>query len=154
MIANQQSRIESVSIEPAPSRWRDGYQSNGGWEIGVSQISTPQDGLGRPRRRDNGRATVRYRCAPATIGRLHVANDHEFQHAWVLNLSQSGIGFFLSRPVAAGMPVVIQMRATESGEAVDLCATVVHCTAQLTGEWLLGCEFIQPLPVEILDSLL
>jgi hypothetical protein len=120
----------------------------------VSQISTPQDGLARPRRRANSRATVRYRCAPATIGRLYVADDHEFQHAWVLNLSQTGIGFFLSRPVAAGMSVVIQMRATESAEVHELCATVAHCTAQLTGEWLVGCEFIQPLPVELRDSLL
>lgn len=116
--------------------------------------TTPQDGLTRIRRRGNSRATVRYHCAPATIGRLYVGDDHEFQHAWVLNLSQTGIGFFLSRPVSAGLPVVIQIRGAEPASVHELCATVVHCTAQLTGEWLVGCEFTHPLPVEVLDSIL
>lgn len=83
-----------------------------------------------------------------------MAADHEFQHAWVLNLSRNGIGFFLARPIAAGLPVVIQIRAAETDEMHELSATIVHCTAQLTGEWLVGGAFTHPLPVDVLDSLL
>jgi PilZ domain len=120
----------------------------------VSQTSTPQEGMARQRRRGNSRATVRYRCAPATIGRLYVGADQEFQHAWVLNLSRTGIGFFLARPVTVGLPVTIQIRVAETRMVQELAAHVTHCTAQLTGEWLVGCEFTHPIAADVLDRLL
>ena len=119
----------------------------------MSQITT-QHGTALPRRRGNSRATVRYHCAPATVGRLYVGNDHEFQHAWILNLSQHGIGFFLARSLAAGLLVHVQIRGDAPGVVHELSATVVHCTVQITGEWLVGCEFTQPLSADVLDSLL
>jgi hypothetical protein len=110
--------------------------------------------LARPRRRGNNRATVRYGCAPATIGRLYVGEDHEFQHAWVLNLSRNGVGFILQRPVPAGIVVKIHMRGAEKGTPYQLSAQVVHCGLQMPGEWFVGCEFDRPLPPEVLDDLL
>ena len=104
--------------------------------------------------RGNKRATVRYRCAPATIGKLYVSDDHEYQHAWVLNLSAQGIGLILTRPVAAGTFVVIHLRSNDPARTYELTAHVVHCTALPHGEWNLGCELVNPLSLEDLDLLL
>jgi hypothetical protein len=106
------------------------------------------------RGRGNARVTVRYRCAPATLGRLYVGEDHEFQQAWVVDLSQGGIGLLVSRPVPIGISAVIRMRAGDRGETQALTARVIHCTLHASGEWLVGCAFAQPLTRERLESLL
>jgi hypothetical protein len=129
-------------------------RSRRGLEVFVSQISLPQDGIGRSRRRGNNRATVRYRCAPATIGKLYLNEDHEFQHAWVVNLSRTGIGFLLARPLPSGTAVLIHMRGNEDSTMHEMPAQVVHCTVQLQGEWMVGCVFDDLLSPELLDNLL
>jgi hypothetical protein len=106
------------------------------------------------RRRGNSRATVRYRCAPATIGRLYIGADDEFQHAWIVNLSETGAGFVLPRAIPSGSSVLIQIRAAESAIVQEVTATVVHCTDQLLGDWMIGCVFDEPLSPEMLDTLL
>ena len=102
--------------------------------------------------RGNHRATVRYRCAPATAGKLYFAQDQEQQRAWIMNLSKTGVGLLLPRPLAAGIYLVIRMRGPHG--AVELPAHVVHSTLQTQSEWLIGCELIQPLHDEDLDTLL
>ncbi len=120
----------------------------------MSQISSPQDGTAQERRRGNKRATVRYRCAPATIGKLYLGEDHEFQHAWVVNLSRTGVGFVLARPLPCGTPVSIQMRGNEDAVLHELVAQVCHCTVQLQGDWMVGCAFGDLLSPDLLDNLL
>ncbi len=102
--------------------------------------------------RGNHRATVRYRCAPATAGRLYFADDQEYQHAWIINLSKTGVALQLPHPLPAGVLLVIRMRGANG--AVELPAQVVHSTLQVHNEWLIGCELIQPLRDEDLDRLL
>jgi PilZ domain len=108
----------------------------------------------RLRRPANNRAMVRYRCAPATIGRLYVGEDHEFQHAWVANLSQNGVAFVLARSIPSGTPILIQIRGIANPVLYGLPAQVVHCTEQLEGDWMIGCSFEEPLSTELLDNLL
>jgi hypothetical protein len=103
--------------------------------------------------RVNKRATVRYQCAPATPGRVIVAEDQEFQRAWVLDLSVKGIGLQLTRPLKAGTLVVIQMKSSQK-KIYDLAAQVAHATAMSCGDWVVGCELIQRLSQEELDDLL
>jgi hypothetical protein len=104
--------------------------------------------------RSNKRATVRYRCAPATIGKLFVSDDQEYQHAWVLNLSAQGIGLILTRAVAAGTFVVIQIKSNDPSKTYELTAHVAHCTSLPHGEWNVGCELVNVLSSEDLDLLL
>ena len=104
--------------------------------------------------RINQRATVRYQCAPATPGRLIVADDREFQRAWILDLSIKGIGMQLSRPLKAGALVLIQLKSIVEKKTFDLAARVAHATLMPGGDWVVGCEFIQPLGKEELDDLL
>lgn len=104
--------------------------------------------------RGNQRFTVRYRCAPATPGKLHVAGDHEYQHAWLYNVSHTGIGLILSRPVPRGALVVIQARSHDRRRTFELAANVMHSTMLNQTDWLIGCDLIQELNDEQLDQLL
>ena len=104
--------------------------------------------------RGNVRATVRYRCAPATLGRVVVSDDHEFQHAWVLDLSTTGVGLSLARPIEAGTEATVQIRSADGHTLYDLVGRVIHCTQQPQREWSVGCEFLKPLSPEDLDQLL
>ena len=113
----------------------------------------PPEGDMRRRWRDR-RRTVRYMCAPATVGRLYVAEDREYQYVCVLNISEGGIGLVLEHPVAVGTWVIIQVRTIETRVADDLPARVIHCTPQVSGEWLIGCEFAEPLTADALDAFL
>ena len=120
----------------------------------MSQTSIPQDGIARERRRDNHRATVRYRCPPATSGRLQAGDDQEFLRAWILDVSRTGLGLLLTRPMPAGMPVAIHLRGHQTLAMYEFAARVVHCTPQYGAEWLVGCELAQLLTPEILEDLL
>ena len=119
----------------------------------MSQASLPQEGTAR-RCRSNHRATVRYRCAPATIGKVYLGDDTELQHAWVLNLSATGVGLTLARPLPIGTPIVVQMRGNDAATLYEITGHVVHCTAYPQDEWMLGCEFSDPLAGADLDNLL
>lgn len=102
--------------------------------------------------RGNQRATVRYRCAPATVGKLYFADDHEFQRAWIINLSKTGVGLVLARPLPVGAFFIVQMRGARG--PFEMPAQVVHATRQTQTDWLIGSELIQPLTDEELETLL
>ncbi len=119
----------------------------------MSQISRPAQGAAPEVRRGNSRAAVRYHCGPAVMGRV-IAADQETRFAWMHNLSLRGIGLLVSRPLAAGAAVIIHLRGLETRTDYELAARVIHCTPELGGEWILGCEFREPLTAEVLDDLL
>ncbi len=100
------------------------------------------------------RAAVRYRCNLATLGYLLFPQTGETVEAWVHNLSETGIGLNLSRPLDAGTAVVIRLCGSTDRLAVKLPAQVVHSTKELDGTWRIGCEFGEKLTAEMLDSLL
>ena len=68
----------------------------------MTTLSSPPGAVGRPPSR-NRRVTIRYRCAPATTGRVCLVDDQEFQRAWVDNLSRGGAGLF-TKSDKAGRP--------------------------------------------------
>ena len=102
----------------------------------------------------NRRVTIRYRCAPATAGKLVTSEDHEYQRAWIDNLSRGGVGLFLSKPVAAGNVVVLHLKSPTGGQVHELSGQVVHATLREPYGWYVGIEFLEPLTEETLDSLL
>jgi hypothetical protein len=123
-------------------------------EVFVSQISASQDGLLKSISRGNRRATIRYRCAPATVGKVFSSNDHEFQRAWVLDLSLTGIGMQLTRPLEPGQLIIIAIRGNFDATMHDLSARVMHCSPVPQGDWFVGCELAATLTPEDLDQLL
>ena len=119
----------------------------------MSQTSVPP-GMVKTASRGNRRATIRYRCAPATIGRVVVPGDQEFQLAWILDLSLRGIGMQLLSPVEPGRLIAISMKSSDGSKTFDLSAHVVRCNAAPHNEWYIGCELTHPITDEELDQLL
>jgi hypothetical protein len=122
-------------------------------EVFVSQTSLPREGMSASVR-GYQRATVRYRCAPATLGRVYLNDDHEFQRACVINLSLKGIGLQLSRPLDPGQLIHICMKNNDDSKTYELIAQVCHCSTQPQGEYFIGCELTVPLTADDLDQLL
>jgi hypothetical protein len=120
----------------------------------VSQTHVSHEGLAKPGSRGNRRATVRYRCAPATVGKVFSADDHEFQRAWILDLSLTGIGMQLPRSLDLGQLVIVSVRDNENKKTHELPARVMRCERLLQGDWLVGCELTTPLSPEELEYFL
>jgi hypothetical protein len=118
----------------------------------VSQIK-PQDGAGMTMR-GNSRATVRYRCAPATIGKVYLSEDHEYQRACVINLSVKGAGLQLMRRLEVGEFLLITIKSNDGSRIYEITGHVAHCERLPQGDWYAGCELIVPLTPDDLDQLL
>jgi hypothetical protein len=103
----------------------------------------------------NRRATVRYRCAPATPGKILLSDDHELQKGWVIDLSAKGIGVQLGRPLAKGTSLVVHMKSnSDPKKTFQLHARVMHARQLPSGDWHVGCELLEFLKPEDLDQLL
>lgn len=123
-------------------------------EKDVIQSSPSRQAGDPPSAWNNYRVTVRYRCAPATPGRLLLTEDKEYQRGWVLNLSRGGLGLQLARQVEVGVLAMIQIRGNVSKKLYELPAHVAHCTHKPNGDWIAGLEFTHQLAEEDLDDLL
>jgi hypothetical protein len=114
-----------------------------------------EESLSAPKRTPtNRRAYVRYRCGPATSGRLMVVEGHEWQRAWIIDLSLGGAGLLLSRALEPGLSLVLHLRSTSQNKTYELPAHVAHASRQPDGDWVIGCEFEQQLTDDLLDTLL
>jgi hypothetical protein len=120
----------------------------------VSQTSISQEGNVRPLPLGNRRALIRYRCAPAMMGKIFANGDQELQRAWIIDLSQRGIGMQISRPLQSGDHIVIAMRSNTGAKVYELTALVAHCRELYHGEFLIGCELAIALSSDELDDLL
>ena len=120
----------------------------------MSQISTPPEAVVKPTGRGNRRVTIRYRCAPATIGKVYLHDDLEYQHACVYDLSARGVGLQIARPLDLGQLLVIIIRSNDGSKSYELAARVAHCSLQPQGDWFVGCELSVTLTPEDLDLLL
>ena len=120
----------------------------------MSQTSIPQEGVAKLVARGNRRATIRYRCAPATVGKGFSDDDHEFQRAWIIDLSLKGIGIQVTRPLAPGHLIIVTIKSNDGTKTFELSAHVMHCDALPQGEWSVGCELTVPLSPDELEQLL
>lgn len=120
----------------------------------MSQVHVPTSGMAKPVSRSNRRATIRYRCAPATIGKVFAASGHEFQRAWILDLSLQGIGMHLPRPIDSGTLVLVVIKSNDGAKSFELSAKVMHCHALPQGEYFVGCELTKLLTPDDLEQLL
>jgi hypothetical protein len=120
----------------------------------VTQVHPILEGLKKAAARSNRRAIIRYRCAPATIGKVITPGDQLFQRAWIQDLSLNGIGMDLTRPISKGSFILISIKSNDSRKTYELTAEVMHCSALPHDQWHLGCEFTAPLTPDDLDQLL
>jgi hypothetical protein len=85
---------------------------------------------------------------------VYLAEDVEFQRAWLDNLSATGIGLILNKPLDYGLLVTIVLKGHNSDKKYTLPAHAMHSTQQANGDWLVGCQFVEMLLDEVLDDLL
>lgn len=100
------------------------------------------------------RREPRYRCPLATsarMTRMDTATPEEM--IWLANMSRHGLSFIRTQPLESGIPVVISI-PSPSQSCQPLRATVAHATQQANGDWVIGCELLQPLNDDLLDSYL
>lgn len=102
----------------------------------------------------NRRGSVRYQCAPATVGKVFSGPREEYQRIWVLDLSKGGAGILLGRPLVSGQEIFIQISSPSNNQKLEFGARVAHVTEKVTGEWIVGLEFLRPLTDDELDALL
>src|SRR4051794_25074885 len=91
------------------------------------------------------RSEWRYQCGPATPGRLIIDPGAEPVRAWVLNLSTHGAGLLIPAPLPAQTEIVICMKSASAGRVFQFDARIAHCSRQVGGDWLIGCELLTPL---------
>jgi len=71
----------------------------------------------------------------------------------VRDISAGGVGLLLQRRFEPRTGLAIELPDTD-GSAYTVFVRVVHATAKPGGQWLLGCQFVSPLPDERLKALL
>jgi Tfp pilus assembly protein PilZ len=85
---------------------------------------------------------------------VYSSEDHEFVRAWIIDLSQRGIGMQMNRPLELGRHVIIVMRTNDNTRSMEFSARVVRCHPLPQGDWQIGGEFSVPLTPEDLDQFL
>ncbi len=100
------------------------------------------------------RVEPRYQCGPATAARVADRCGQNLKRVWVLNLSLSGAGLLMSEPLAADTLIVIHLKSAAQGRFYEVPARVVHSTAQVNGEYVIGCEFSGKIDPDDLEALL
>jgi hypothetical protein len=68
------------------------------------------------------------------------------------DLSVSGVGLLVERPVAPGTVLVLEI-LTWRGAALRLVARVVHASPWTADRWLVGCTLHRPLTPRELEGL-
>jgi hypothetical protein len=109
----------------------------------------------RPPRADDHRTWVRFPCHVKAA--CQTVTPDEPEPAWpaqVLNISPSGIGLLVDRPVENGALLSLQLQGAGGQMTHTILACVVHVTAQAAGHWALGCNFIRELSEKELLALL
>ncbi|HYT88544.1 MAG TPA: PilZ domain-containing protein [Gemmataceae bacterium] len=100
------------------------------------------------------RTEPRYQCAPATSGKVTDLTGATSRTVWVVNLSHGGAGLLSDSPLEAGTLVVIHLRSSSRERLYQLPARVVHATAHVGGDWMVGCEFAAKIGDDDLEALL
>ena len=98
------------------------------------------------------RAVVRQLCGPESSCRLRAASTGGTLWARVRDASTGGLGLLVSRPLAPGSFLAVELRAPGMRYPLVLEARVAHATPQPDGSWLVGCALLSRLPQEMLPA--
>ena len=70
------------------------------------------------------------------------------------DLSAQGAGVLLNQPLPPETFCILLIKTTAGDRRYELLGRVMHATTRPTGDWLIGCQFIDPLTADDLDALL
>ena len=142
---------------PNKSELRLGVQAGAPASLLASSMSESESaGISRPvdgRSQIERRAWVRY---PGRLGAFHLLDNNDEPRCWaqIKEVSRGGVALWLRAPVTVGTRLLIEVPETPGRPALPALMRVIHATRAKRGQWLVGCEFIQPLSNDELQALL
>ena len=91
---------------------------------------------------------LRFPVSEATHLSVKVSLEAESLDASAENLSASGIGLILDRPLDAGTDVILRLWNHVSLHGCLRPAQVIHASPRVEGGYLVGCQFDHPIGEE------
>jgi hypothetical protein len=99
---------------------------------------------GIPARSAERRAAVRYSCKLESALQP-VPEGDVFCSAVVVDISPTGIGLLVDRPIEPETLLAVELQSGDSSLSYTLLVEVRHARAGKAGEWRLGCAFAREL---------
>jgi PilZ domain len=136
--------------------------SGGEWSVGctfsreLSDADLVEFGLQRQKSPGpgDGRSWVRFVCNVQAVCDTVPANGRAPESVQVLNLSPSGVGLAVPRPIETGSMLSLELKSASGRHACTMLACVVHASGRDAGPWTVGCNFIRELTEQEMESLL
>lgn len=100
------------------------------------------------------RVYERHHLSTSSACRVIVTMGKGSYPATILDLSLGGVGFAFSQSIDPGKLVIAMLTNPERAFSKLLCLRVVHCTEEEDGQFIVGCEFMNPLAEEELVAML
>jgi hypothetical protein len=111
----------------------------------------PQTHASNPATADR-RARARLESTRPIPRRIYLVETLEPLDAWIVDLSERGVGLVVSRPLPLGAVLFIELESAPDEAPVKVWAEVVRCAAAEDTNWVVGCEFINRLSADDLDA--
>ena|SRR5947209_3923554 len=86
--------------------------------------------------------------------RIYCVDDFRPLDAWIVDVSRSGLALYLPDPLPEGAILFLELETLPEAPPLKVWASVIHCKRGEDGDWLFGCELINPLSTKQLQSLL
>jgi hypothetical protein len=100
------------------------------------------------------RAWVRYSSSQEPLWRFFGMRTEEAWPAKVHDISVTGIGLLIERPLKPRTMLTVNLRGRTHNLSQPMLVRVNHVTGQPDGKWLVGCSFINRLSDDDLQALL
>src|SRR5262249_57151414 len=86
--------------------------------------------------------------------RLYRTDTFQALEGWLLDLSQGGVALLLSSTPPIGTLLFVEMETERDAPPLRLWAEIVRSAPADDGNWLIGCEFVNPLNAAELSATL
>src|ERR1700683_961516 len=98
--------------------------------------------------RSERRYAARRQPAVDTLCRLTSADGESFGTGLVWNISVGGVSMLLHERLQPGMTVHVELTTQDQSFAVPRQIRVAHVRGLLTGDYMMGAQFLEPLAPE------
>jgi hypothetical protein len=100
---------------------------------------------GSPVAPDERREAERFLPEPSSICRVVSDTQDEVARATVRDLSATGIGLLVRKPIKPGSVLILNLEVRECRLPRPLPVRVMHAAPADEGNWLVGCQFVRRL---------
>jgi hypothetical protein len=94
---------------------------------------------------DERRGAERLPLEPTSVCRVMCEGQEGEPQATVRDLSATGIGLLIDRPLKPGSVLILSLQTGDHRLARPLPVRVMHSSPATEGNWLVGCQFVRRL---------